>query len=131
MVPRLQSEKDRLGLSEENPNITSKGKRQAELDADEPIASSTYTPINHDFPGPNAELAFSGQFRQRKRARISQRTMEKNEGLTRPMVPGSDHGMNRQVMKGRSSEVPSGLVTAAPGLKNERRDNQQKVQVRP
>ena len=57
--------------------------------------------------------------------------MEKNEGLTRPMVPGSDHGMNRQVKNGRSSEVPSGLVKKTPGLNNERRDNQQEVQVRP
>ena len=118
VIPRLQSEKDRLGMSDENPNITSIGKRQAELDADEPIASSTCTPINHNVPGPNtdAELAFSCQFRQRKRARTSQRISEIREGLTRPMVPGSDQGMIGQANKGRSSKVPSGLGKAAPGL---------------
>ena len=120
-------------MCEESPTITSIGKRQAELDTDEPIASSTCTQINQNVQGLNtdAELAFSCQFRQRKRARTSQRTTENRKGLTRPMVPGSDHGMNRQVMKGRSSEVPSGLVKKTPGLSNERRDNQQKVQVRP
>ena len=85
-VPRLQSEKKRLGMCEENPTITSICKRQAELDTDEPRASSTHIQINHNVPGLNAELTFSGQFRQRNRASKSQKTTANSAGLTRPMV---------------------------------------------
>ena len=61
VVPRLQTEKDRLGTIEENPMSTNTaGKGQAELGEDEPIASYTCT-INDISPalGLNAELAFS------------------------------------------------------------------------
>ena len=51
VVPRLQSEKDGLGICKENPPITSIGKRQAELATDEPRSNSTHTQIDHNVPG--------------------------------------------------------------------------------
>ena len=73
VVPRLQSEKDRLGVIPENPdsNSVSTGKRSAEIREDELHANTTDTCTisNISALGPNAELAFSGQFRQHKRAK--------------------------------------------------------------
>ena len=86
IVPRLQSENDRLGKIEENQALTSStnGKRQAEFRENQPTATHSFSSIS-PAQNDNTELAFSGQYRQRKKARLTHKASDTSEGQTRPM----------------------------------------------
>ena len=111
IVPRLQTEKDRLGKIEENQALTSStnGKRQAEFRENQPTATHSFSSIS-PAQNDNAELAFSGQYRQRKKARLTHKASDTSEGQTRPMSQGSALGTEASNSKGVSSKEPSGLV---------------------
>ena len=111
IVPRLQTEKDRLGKIEENQAILSStnGKRQAEFAENQPTETHSFVNIS-PAQNANAELAFSGQYRQQKKARMTCKALDTSEGQTRPMSQGSALGSEAIRSKGISSKEPSGLV---------------------
>ena len=104
MVPRLQTEKDWLGVINESSqtSTTKVGKRQAEVTEDKPPC--THSILNT--ASANAELAFSDQFRQRKKAKRNHKAAINGKGKTRPMSNSSAQGIADQQYKGRSSEEP-------------------------
>ena len=67
----------------------------------------------------NAELAFSGQFRQRKKAKRTHIEPGKNEGTTRPTVRYSSLGSAEQNSNGGASRTPSGLVKTGARIRNQ------------
>ena len=121
-----------MGVIPENPdsNSVSTGKTSAEIREDELHANTTYTCTisNISALGPNAELAFSDQFRQRKRAKRHHKTAEKRDGETRSMVQNSTQGSAGQYSKGGSSMAPSGLVQNGKKTKIQCKGNLQKVE---
>ena len=81
IVPRLQTEKDRLGKIEENQAIPSStnGKRQAEFAENQPTETHSFVNIS-PAQNANAELAFSEQFRQWKKARMTHKASDITKG---------------------------------------------------
>ena len=90
------------------------GKRQAEMIEDQPPGAHSILNTS----SANAELAFSDQFRQRKKAKRIHKAVQHGEGKTRPMTNSSAQGIADQQCKGRSSEEPSGLVKHRKRLQN-------------
>ena len=123
VVPRLQTEKDRLGIISESSQASTSnaGKRQAEVSEDQP--TGTHSTIH--IANANAELAFSDQFRQRKRAKRNHKATKIDEGITRSMITSSAQGMTDQQWKGRSSQEPSGLVIQINRMQTQRKGNLQ------
>ena len=113
MVPRLQSDKDILGLTSENPDaskVPTGGKRSADSREDEPSITNTCTSSNSSVLVPDAELCFSGQFSQRKRLKRQHKALENSDRETRPMVQDSTLGSAGTSNKGGSSLILSGLA---------------------
>ena len=108
VVPRLQTERDRLGINPEDSNfstISTGKKRQAGGDlqatqASKDTCTNTQCPSSYT----DEDIQFNDQFKQRRKR---QRT-ERVKGQTRPMVRGSSLGIASNAQERKSSEVELG-----------------------
>ena len=109
IVPRLQTEKDLLGITLETPNLSFEkaGKRPP------PMAGETNGPISNT---PQELDYFDNQFRQRKKRKVMQ--SDTPEGQTRPMVRSSSQTQRQGIAKNEIfSEVKANHGLSLKGKK--------------